>query len=451
LRQQLADLKATLEALAQEYQAHKDIAEARFKTDAEATAALQTQLAEEVDNLVRLAAGKHVRKLAGRMHRTDLHYFPFLGIPAEFQLYREHAEQHIAALENKARADSEALAALQTIAKDQAAEIEELSQQLDNMHAQSLADKDALALARSQLADKETAYDGLARACEAEKEQAAKALADMEAHQKQNLKSIELLEAAGRRDADEIAGLRKALAEAKQAAEDAQQRGEGDAAAQQAANERIAELENQLKTAEAAAAELKADQRQLFVLAKEFKEYKATSEAAVKDLEDMAAADATSVAALKAQVKRDQEEVDSLRRQLAEARDVAEAAAAEVVAARADAQKRVDDLTFFLDKAKAEASRLLQERQDATALEDRLMALAHEFEAYKGHAETTITDLKAAIQRDRVELVKVATLNEELEKINQKQESHLRALATEFAVYKEGAEKSIATLGGAKR
>ena len=341
--------------------------------------------------------------------------------------------------------------------------------------AKSVADLEA---ANKQLKDQMSA---LAQEYQTYKIASEKTVADHEIQQKQNAKSIELLEAQGKKDSVEIVGLKKSLTEANNRLDDVSNTDKELLAA-------VVAAEAQGRKDSAMIAELKAtnaqDRTQLLALAREFELYKEKTEKMIGTLQALAKKDEESLTALKSQVLCDQEEINTIRKQLSEGKVTTLALAKEyaeykdtttdklisvqnelsthllictpttdksssTIAALDAANKKIQqDFAAYkesTEKTLGEAhndsintsTKLAEMTKSAKTNEDQLMLLAKEFQLYKDHAEETIQSSNTIILLDRQEISNAATRIAALETVNAQQQTHLMLLAQEFAEYKD--------------
>ena len=341
--------------------------------------------------------------------------------------------------------------------------------------AKSVADLEA---ANKQLKDQMSA---LAQEYQTYKIASEKTVADHEIRQKQNAKSIELLEAQGKKDSVEIVGLKKSLTEANNRLDDVSNTDKELLAA-------VVAAEAQGRKDSAMIAELKAtnaqDRTQLLALAREFELYKEKTEKMIGTLQALAKKDEESLTALKSQVLCDQEEINTIRKQLSEGKVTTLALAKEyaeykdtttdklisvqnelsthllictpttdksssTIAALDAANKKIQqDFAAYkesTEKTLGEAhndsintsTKLAEMTKSAKTNEDQLMLLAKEFQLYKDHAEETIQSSNTIILLDRQEISNAATRIAALETVNAQQQTHLMLLAQEFAEYKD--------------
>ena len=477
-------LKEQMMALAQEYQAYKIAsekttvglsdsklaAEKASRTIADLEAALR-KVNDEYAVLNKERTESATSKLAAEKRISDL-TAQLAALSTEYQSFNVASAQSL----------NQSNSSLEKVKIEYAQHLKECKLAAEKA-AKSIADLEA---SNKQLKEQMMA---LAQEYQAYKVASEKTVADLEIRQKQNAKSIELLESQGKKDIVEIAALKKSLAEATNRLED-QSKTDNDLLAA------VSTAEAQGRKDSAIIAELKAtnaqDRTQLLALARELEAYKEKTEKMIGSLQALAKKDEESLTALKSQVLCDQEEINTIRKQLSEGKVTTLALAKEyaeykdtttdkltfaqnelsahllictpatdkassTIAALDAANKKIqqeftaykESTAKILDEVQTDSTNSSTKLAEMTKLaktsEDQLVLLAKEFQLYKDHAEETIQSSSGIILKDRQEISNATTRIAALETINAQQQTHLMLLAQEFAEYKDKTAQAFGT------
>ena len=473
-------LKDQMAALAQEYQAYKVTsektaialsdstlaAEKAARTIADLELALK-KINDDYASLSKERTASTTSEIVAEKRISDL-TAQLAALSTEYQIFKVSSAQSL----------TQSNASVDKIKEEYAQHLKE---------CQLAAEKAATTIAGLEGANKQLKNQmaALAQEYQAYKVTSEKTVTDLEIRQKQNAKSIELLESQGKKDSVEIASLKKSLSESNIRLNDQSNTDKDLLAA-------VAAAEAQGRKDSATVAELKAtnaqDRTQLLALAREFELYKEKTEKMIGNLQTLAKKDEESLTALKSQVLRDQEEINTIRKQLSEgkvttlalakeyaeykettndklvsaqnelsahllickpATDKASSILAALDAANKKIQQDLESTTKTLGEVQADSTSTTTKLAEMTKLakttEDQLLSLAKEFQSYKDHAEETIQSSSAIIVHDRQEIANATTRIAALETVNAQQQTHLMLLAQEYAEYKDKTTQAFGT------